>query len=789
MRSICQTCSSHRQTSSGPSQTYPQRAYRNPLDRLVAFLDAKHGDQWAIWEFRAEGTGYPDEAVYGRIRHYPWPDHHPPPFRMVPMIVASMRNWLHGEDDKSRAVPGTGPDPDKHTLGDGTTEDKKGADDENNTKSLGDKVKAALSGPGPKKRVVVVHCKAGKGRSGTMACSYLISQCGWTAEDALARFTSRRMRPKFGSGVSIPSQLRWVSYVDRWTRAGKQYVDREVEVVEVHVWGLRHGVKVCVEGFADEGKKIKTVHTFKKTERLVVQGDAPDSGGVMQFLGDAFSPPGVEEEVEDADYEGIVDADEERGNQNKTAGADSSSSNASKSSSPARSQSKKNSKASSLLRNTSVNKLVSKSKTINPSDFGHSTSTADNTSAAASHHSLPDGPNNPNIPQPAFTRTSTVASLSEPGGMAVIFRPSAPIRLPTSDICVSLERRNRAPASMGLTMVTAVAHVWFNAFFEGNGPEQGNKPNDSGVFEIEWDKMDGLKGSSRKGTKAADRISIVWRVAGAAADGKGGEGTTAAQPGLVVTEPGEGSPVPQMRPADWRGEGFEDPDKGKRLGLRAEDPSSASVSRASSVKSGVSGKEPGSGAGSDDESLKGVKSAMAGGEEGEGLSKPGRGRVETASDTDQEDRGAGSARALSEHEKKIEATKGRTEDPNEASGAARSHQELAEMTEAGPGDELTGLRGGGAGDEGGHAAPGSSTLSPGGSPDVGGAQEQRVGDTTHLGFVRRGKKLLPLNKHAEDAVASSPASVESASAPAGSVPQGESGGVSGGIQAEEHDQR
>ena len=89
---------------SGPSQTYPQRAYRNPLDRLVAYLDSKHGDGWSIWEFRAEGTGYPDEAVYGRIRHYPFPDHHPPPFGLVPLIMGSMRVWLKGEDD------GTGTD-------------------------------------------------------------------------------------------------------------------------------------------------------------------------------------------------------------------------------------------------------------------------------------------------------------------------------------------------------------------------------------------------------------------------------------------------------------------------------------------------------------------------------------------------------------------------------------------------------------------------------------------------------------------------------------------------------
>ena len=80
--------------TSGPSSTYPQRAYRNPLKDLVRYLDQKHGDDWAIWEFRAEGTGYPDEDVYGRIRHFPWPDHHPPPFQLIPDIMDSMRNWL-----------------------------------------------------------------------------------------------------------------------------------------------------------------------------------------------------------------------------------------------------------------------------------------------------------------------------------------------------------------------------------------------------------------------------------------------------------------------------------------------------------------------------------------------------------------------------------------------------------------------------------------------------------------------------------------------------------------------
>ncbi|KAG9231220.1 hypothetical protein BJ875DRAFT_517826 [Amylocarpus encephaloides] len=433
--------------TSGPSSTYPQRAYRNPLNQLVKFLDYKHGEEWAIWEFRAEGTGYPDGEVYGRVWHYPWPDHHPPPFRLVPMIMGGMKKWL--------------------------SNDGKEGDEGKNGKT----------------RVVVVHCKAGKGRSGTMACSYLISECGWEVSEALARFTERRMRPGFGQGVSIPSQLRWVGYVDRWTKTGKIYVERQMEVMEVHVWGLREGVKVQVEGFVDEGKTIKIFHVFHKKERVVVEGNAPGGGGIKDMISDMA------------------------GMQNE--------------------------------------QKVPMSKTSTT------------------------------IEVPINAKSASSSSLDEEttelesGGNAVIFKPSARVILPTSDINIDFERRNKA--SIGWTMVTAVAHVWFNTFFEGSGPEQGGKPDDNGVFEIEWDKMDGLKGSSRKGTRAFDRLSVVWK----SYDPDPGYGKNEEQ----IHEPGVDSPVPQMAAADWKGVNEASPEQGKSLGLRTENPASAAVSKASSMDS------------------------------------------------------------------------------------------------------------------------------------------------------------------------------------------------------------
>ncbi|KAL2200798.1 hypothetical protein P885DRAFT_28025 [Corynascus similis CBS 632.67] len=536
--------------TSGPSQTYPQRAYRNPLDRLVAFLDARHGDGWAIWEFRAEGTGYPDEAVHGRIRHFPWPDHHPPPFALVPRIVGGMRRWLDGG---SLSGPGTGASHDgSNDADDGTKKGEEGQREKNG------KVKEG------KDRVVVVHCKAGKGRSGTMACSYLIAECGWTAEDALARFTERRMRPGFGAGVSIPSQLRWVSYVDRWTKGGKKYVDRPIEIVEVRVWGLRHGVKLAAEGFAEEGRKIRVFHTFKGEERVVVEPGAPGGGGVLDMVQDmaGYGAKSVVDETgevaEDADYSEI------------TRGAGSS----------------------------------------NGDDKGESKTIAMPGSSENSSRSALPGKNEPRSQSTSSLQNDvSFADPSEPGGRTVVFKPSEPIRISNSDVNISVERRNRAPASMGLTMVTAVAHVWFNTFFEGNGPEKGGQADDSGVFEIDWDKMDGIKGSSRRGTRALDRLAVVWRVAGTGGSSTEGEQLPS---GVVVNEPGEDSPVPQLQPADWKGGNDEDPTVNKRLGLRVEDPESRSMSKASSVRSegagGASGVTKGEKEDVDDQaSLEGVK--------------------------------------------------------------------------------------------------------------------------------------------------------------------------------------
>ena len=347
-----------------------------------------------------------------------------------------------------------------------------------------------------------------------MACSYLVSQEGWTKEDALARFTARRMRSGFGPGVSIPSQLRWINYVDTWAKTGKVYVERPVEIVEIHAWGLREGVKVGVEGFFEEGRKIKALHIFKKEERLIVED-------------------------------------------NSTLGS--------------------NNAKNALTSPSGSLKVSSKSSTkLDSSNIKHTM-----TDGSA----LIDSETQDLHPAPGVERTGT-----EAGGKAVIFRPSSRIIVPTSDVCIDLERRNRAP--YGWTMVTSVAHVWFNVFFEGLPPpsmvqdDAAAERFDRGVFEIEWDAMDGLKGSSKKGTRAVDKIAVVWR----ALETPDEVPVAAASAPLakIITEPKPGEEVPETQPADWKGGDVRDDTKtDKKLGIRLQSPASADVSRASTIK-GVS---------------------------------------------------------------------------------------------------------------------------------------------------------------------------------------------------------
>ncbi|KAI5970177.1 TEP1 [Candida margitis] len=151
--------------SSAPTTTYLESWYRYPLDDLLNYLETNHNSHWHLFNFRGEDPGYKDEEVQFKVSHYPFPDHYPPPIRYM----------IDATDEIDRFLSQT---------------------DEN---------------------VAVLHCKAGKGRSGTLGCAYLMLSGvkhghSMDVDSVIGAYTERRMRRFGGDGVSIVSQKRYLRY-------------------------------------------------------------------------------------------------------------------------------------------------------------------------------------------------------------------------------------------------------------------------------------------------------------------------------------------------------------------------------------------------------------------------------------------------------------------------------------------------------------------------------------------------------------------------------------------------
>ncbi|SPO28649.1 related to Phosphatidylinositol-3,4,5-trisphosphate 3-phosphatase PTEN [Ustilago trichophora] len=101
-----------------------QSLYRNKRSDVRRFLDKRHDDLYRVYNFcPVTEKSYDAEEFYGRVSRFPFPDHHVPPLSLIPLFVADITEYLESDPDAT----------------------------------------------------AVIHCKAGKGRSGTMTCCYLVS--------------------------------------------------------------------------------------------------------------------------------------------------------------------------------------------------------------------------------------------------------------------------------------------------------------------------------------------------------------------------------------------------------------------------------------------------------------------------------------------------------------------------------------------------------------------------------------------------------------------------------------
>jgi len=145
--------------------------YRNDYHNVKEFLDKKHPDHYWVYNLCSEKERQYDKKKFdSRVSYYAFDDHHPPDFSLIQPFCDEVQAYL-AKDDRNRAV---------------------------------------------------VHCKAGKGRTGVMICCYLLFVKHSISAEAVLRYYGDK-RTTDQKGVTIPSQRRYITYYDAMNREGLKY--------------------------------------------------------------------------------------------------------------------------------------------------------------------------------------------------------------------------------------------------------------------------------------------------------------------------------------------------------------------------------------------------------------------------------------------------------------------------------------------------------------------------------------------------------------------------------------
>uniref|UniRef100_A0A1A9WHF5 Phosphatidylinositol 3,4,5-trisphosphate 3-phosphatase and dual-specificity protein phosphatase PTEN n=1 Tax=Glossina brevipalpis TaxID=37001 RepID=A0A1A9WHF5_9MUSC len=224
-----------------PAEKY-ESMYRNRLEDVYKFLEENHRDHYKIYNLCLERS-YDIKKFHGRVSVYPFEDHNPPTIELIQKFCEDVDEWLKAD-------------------------------------SL---------------NVAAVHCKAGKGRTGTMICCYLLySGQQHSAEDALACYDEKRTKDR--KGVTIPSQRRYVQYFSKLIRLGLPYERRnlqfcEIRFSEAHLLHTQGTVHCSISVLQDTTAAVKVQQLqnlsidFRKTYILDMKNSAiPVAGDIKVEL-------------------------------------------------------------------------------------------------------------------------------------------------------------------------------------------------------------------------------------------------------------------------------------------------------------------------------------------------------------------------------------------------------------------------------------------------------------------------------------------------------------------------
>uniref|UniRef100_H3AHA4 Transmembrane phosphatase with tensin homology n=1 Tax=Latimeria chalumnae TaxID=7897 RepID=H3AHA4_LATCH len=167
---------------------------RNFLEEVARFLDTKHKDHYKVYNLCSE-KGYDPKYFHYRVERVFIDDHHVPALEDMLKFTASVREWM--------------------------------AEDERN--------------------IIAIHCKGGKGRTGTMICTWLIDSDQFeSAKESLDYFGERRTDTSVSSkfqGVETPSQSRYVGYYEIMKAQNRQLPpEKNLTIKSIRIHSILAGV-------------------------------------------------------------------------------------------------------------------------------------------------------------------------------------------------------------------------------------------------------------------------------------------------------------------------------------------------------------------------------------------------------------------------------------------------------------------------------------------------------------------------------------------------------------------
>ena len=196
--------------------------YRNPMEEVQRFLNTRHPSHYKVYNL-CEERNYPKNSFY-KQDIFPFKDHEAPPLNLMRKFCEDAKNFL----------------------------------DEN------------------EENIIAVHCKAGKGRTGTMiSCLLLYMKTFDTASECLQFYGM--MRAENAKGVTIPSQIRYVNYFEKILKQNLPhpviFTKKIINKIRMFTLPMFHKVYTPffkIENNGQEYNSEKKKTDFKKNELFAV---------------------------------------------------------------------------------------------------------------------------------------------------------------------------------------------------------------------------------------------------------------------------------------------------------------------------------------------------------------------------------------------------------------------------------------------------------------------------------------------------------------------------------------